>query len=111
MDSPTSTIAASPQPSPTHSWSSGYSSASTLVENTNLPTGIHDTLSDDASSEIDMGAFCLACLQGGDTLQAYLANSDVDMNSPLPDVSGDNMLHRILFIPSDQFEDSKSNKS
>ncbi|KAH8742701.1 ankyrin repeat-containing domain protein, partial [Diaporthe sp. PMI_573] len=48
-----------------------------------------------------------ACLQGGDVLQAYLASSDVDLNSPLPDRSGDNMFHIILRIPADQFQDGK----
>ncbi|KAH8752798.1 ankyrin repeat-containing domain protein, partial [Diaporthe sp. PMI_573] len=48
-----------------------------------------------------------ACLQGGDILQACLASSDVDLNSPLPDESGDNIFHRILLIPADQFEDGK----
>ncbi|KAH8750277.1 ankyrin repeat-containing domain protein, partial [Diaporthe sp. PMI_573] len=48
-----------------------------------------------------------ACFQGGDTLQAYLASSDVNMNSPLPDESGDTIFHKILLIPADQFEDGK----
>ncbi|KAH8744994.1 hypothetical protein F5883DRAFT_529697 [Diaporthe sp. PMI_573] len=32
----------------------------------------------------DTGVFYLACVQGGDILQACVASSDVDLSSPLP---------------------------
>ncbi|KAH8749538.1 ankyrin repeat-containing domain protein, partial [Diaporthe sp. PMI_573] len=55
----------------------------------------------------DTGAFYLACVQGGDTLQACLASSDVDLNSPLPGRCGSNVFHEVLRIPADQFQDGK----
>ncbi|KAH8752756.1 ankyrin repeat-containing domain protein, partial [Diaporthe sp. PMI_573] len=55
----------------------------------------------------ESGTFYLACLQGGDILQAHVASSDVDLNGPLPGELGDNMFHRILRIPAEQFHDCK----
>ncbi|KAH8747079.1 hypothetical protein F5883DRAFT_387722, partial [Diaporthe sp. PMI_573] len=55
----------------------------------------------------ESGAIYLACLQGGDILQAHIASSDVDVNRPLPGEFGDTMFHKILRIPADQFQYSK----
>jgi hypothetical protein len=105
MDSPTSTIVFSPA----NSWSSGCSSASTLLEDTHLPSDLGVEISQNQSEDhfFDTGAFYLACVQGGDILQACVASSDVDLNSPLPGRCGSNVFHEVLRIPADQFEDGK----
>ena len=105
MDSPTSTIVISPA----NSWSSGCSSASTLLEDIHSPTDLGFEINQNQLEDhsFDTGAFYLACVQGGDTLQACLASSDVDLNSPLPGRCGSNVFHEVLRIPADQFQDGK----
>ena len=106
----------------TMSWSSGYSSCSTLVDegvNSAEDLLVMSILEGDLARVncfIDAGTWITegytwvlyyACLNGLDMLQALLASPYIDFNFQMPELDGDAILHLILRTPPHQFRDRK----
>jgi hypothetical protein len=106
----------------TKSWSSGYSSCSTLVDtsvNSLEELLVMSILDGDLArvrSLIDAGTWVsegytwvlyYACLNGLDMLQALLASPYIDFNFAMPELDGDAVLHLVLRTPPHRFRDRK----
>lgn len=115
MDSPTSTIAASP----TESWSSGCASASTLIDpfgSNPLAEAVFSGNVEQVQALINQGTevgrenlwiLHEACLQGINLFQALGPGSHAEINTRLPGEGGDNIFHRVLRCPPFLFKDDK----
>jgi hypothetical protein len=118
LDSPTRTLVAQ---SPTNSWSSGYSSSSTLFDEDSpreelLVTSIMIGDLAQVQSLVASGTFITdrhtwvlyyACLQGTDMIKALLTSPYIDFNFAMPELEGDAILHLVLRTSPERFRDRR----